>query len=542
MTPRIESGRGNPGSDGRPDDGAGEILRLRIRLSELGTALRNQQASFNDMLEKLQRREEEAVHLASERAARSAAEASAYRLRFLAEASAVLASSLDVEVTLAAVARLAVPVMADYASVDVLDENDTPRQVAIHHRDATKIELVKRLARRFPARPDAPAGVSKVLRTRATEVGFDVPDALLESVAANAEHLALLRAVGLTSYIIAPLLAQNELLGALTVAYAESGRRYTPADVALIEDLARRASTAIQNARLVRGLEEARLRLQQQAEELEAQTEELHQTAAELEENAERLQTTNKTLADQSEEAERARRAAEEANAAKSEFLSTMSHELRTPLNAIAGYGELLSIGVHGPLNESQQDAIDRIRKSQQRLLGMINSVLNFARLEAGKVEMDIENVPVAEVFENLDMLMQPQMQVKGMEYRFEKCAAGVRVRADREKMEQVLLNLLSNALKFTKAPGLVRMYCDADYRFVRIHVADTGPGIAPHRLHDIFEPFVQIDPSRTAGMEGIGLGLAISRDLARAMGGELEVRSVLGEGTTFTFRLDRVP
>ena len=519
---------------------AAEVMRLTLRLREQGAALRNQQESFNDMLEKLQQREQEAVFLASERAARTAAEASASRLRFLAEASAVLSSSLNSDATLATVTRLVVPVMADFAAVDLLEQSGTSRRLSTHHRDASKMEVVRRLQERFPDRPDAAFGVPKALRTRSADVGFDVPESLLASVAQNEEHLRLLRSLDLKSYIVVPLIAHDELLGALTVAYAESDRRYTPDDVALIQDLARRAATAIQNARLVRGLEQARQRLQEQTDELEAQTEELQQTAQELEINSEELRNANETLAATIEEAQSARLAAEAANAAKAEFLSTMSHELRTPLNAIAGYGELLSMGVHGSLNDAQREALERIRRSQQRLLSMINDVLNFAKLEAGKIEMDMQDVQVAAVFANLDVVMQSQMQLKGLKCRFDPCEGDVHVRADREKMEQVLLNLLSNALKFTESTGSVRVNCSADATSVDLQVSDTGRGIPADRLHSVFDPFVQIDPKRTVGTEGVGLGLAISRDLARAMGGELRVESTVDVGTTFTFRLVR--
>ena len=515
-----------------------EVMRLKLRIGELGAALRNQQSTFNDMLERLQLREEEAVHLASERAGRTAAETAALRLKFLAEASALLGSSLNFESTLAAVARLAVPLLADYAAVDLIDEQGRPRRVVVHHSDPARIAAVRRLSDRFPDPSDASAGVPKVLRTRTADVNFHVPDSLLASIAIDEEHLELLRAVGLTSYIVVPLLAGDELQGALTVAYAESGRHHTWNDFTLVEDLARRAATAIQNARLVRGLEEARARLQSQTDELEAQTEELQQATEELELNSEQLRTANDALARQTREAESARVAAETANEAKSDFLSTMSHELRTPLNAIAGYSELLSIGIHGPLSEPQLEAIERIRRSQQRLLSMINDVLNFARLESGRVEMHMEAVKVAEVVANLDVVMQAQMQLKGLAYRFETCDDGVRVRADREKMEQVLLNLLSNALKFTEPNGFVRLFCEHDAASVRIHVTDTGRGIPREKLEQIFEPFVQVNPKRTAETEGVGLGLAISRDLARAMGGELFVISTVGVGSTFTLQL----
>ena len=529
------------GGDRADGESSAEVMRLKLRLRELGAALRNRQESFNTMLEQLQAREEEAVHLAGERAARTVAEASTQRLRFLAEASAILSSSLDFNKTLSSVARLAVPHLADLSAVDIVDERGNLRRIAVHHRDADRAREMRLLQERYPAKSGAAAGAGKVLQTRQADVVLDVPDTWFATMAQDDEHLQLLRELRLRSYIAVPLVANERILGALTVAYAESDRRYSVDDVALMEDLGRRAATAIQNARLVRGLEDAQTRLQDQARELEAQTEELQITTEELESNSEELVNANKALAAKSEEAERARKAAEAANAAKSEFLATMSHELRTPLNAIAGYGELLAIGVHGPLTDAQAQAIDRIRRSQQRLLSMINDVLNFARLEAGRVEINIQDVPIVDTFADLEASIEPQMRLKGLTYSFEECGSDLVVRADREKMEQVLLNLLSNAVKFTESGGSVKMYCDADDKFVSIHVSDTGRGIPKAKLDQIFEPFIQVNPKRTGETEGVGLGLAISRDLAQAMGGELRVKSGEGEGSTFTLQLPRV-
>ena len=526
----------------RPERGSeAEVMRLKIRLRELGTALRNRQEVFNSMLEQLQTREEEAVQLAGERAARAVAEASARRLRFLAEASAILASSLDLEKTLSSVVQLAVPFLADVSAVDLLEEDGTLHRIAVEHRDQAKSRLMRTLQERFPSRVGAAAGPGKVVHTRRPDVALEVGQAFYTDLARSREHLALLHDLDPRSYIAVPLIAGDEILGALTVVYTESDRRYTSDDVALIEDLGHRAATAIQNARLVRGLEEAQVRLQEQAQELEAQTEELQEAAEELEVNSEALRKANTELAAKTREAERARDAAQAANSAKSEFLAMMSHELRTPLNAIAGYGELLSLGIHGGLNEAQAKAIDRIRRAQRRLLSMINDVLNFARLEAGRVEISIENVPINATFADLEATIDPQMALKGLSYRFERCEPELIVRADREKMEQVLLNLLSNAVKFTDSGGSIRMFCEADGATVRIHVADTGRGIPPEKLDTIFEPFIQVNPKLTGETEGIGLGLAISRDLARAMGGDLSVESRLGEGSTFTLRLEQV-
>ena len=531
---RTTAERAERGSDA-------EVMRLKMRLRELGAALRNRQEVFNGMLEQLQTREEEAVQLAGERAARAVAEASARRLRFLAEASAILASSLDLEKTLSSVVRLAVPFLADVSAVDLLQPDGTLHRIAVEHRNQAKSRLMHILQERFPSRVGAPAGPGKVVHTRRPDVALEVGQGFYADLARSGEHLALLRDLDPRSYIAVPLLAGDEVLGALTVVYTESDRRYTADDVALIEDLGHRAATAIQNARLVRGLEEAQTRLQEQAQELEAQTEELQDTAEELELNSEALRKANVDLAAKTREAERARDAAQAANSAKSEFLAMMSHELRTPLNAIAGYGELLALGIHGELTEAQAKAIDRIRRAQRRLLSMINDVLNFARLEAGRVEVSIEDVRIGETFADLEATIDPQMALKGLTYRFERCEPELVVRADREKMEQVLLNLLSNAVKFTDSGGSIRMFCEADGATVRIHVADTGRGIPPEKLDTIFEPFVQVNPKLTGETEGIGLGLAISRDLARAMGGELSVESRAGKGSTFTLRLKQV-
>ncbi len=240
-------------------------------------------------------------------------------------------------------------------------------------------------------------------------------------------------------------------------------------------------------------------------------------------------------------EAERAARVrADEANRAKSEFLATMSHELRTPLNAIAGYAELLDMELHGPITEPQHDAIARIQRSQRHLLGLINDVLNFARIEAGHVTLDLADVPVHETLATLETLIAPQMQRKQLSYSYEGCDSELIVRADPDKLQQVLLNVLSNAVKFTETGGRVTMACTTDDNTARIAVTDTGRGIPADKQDRIFEPFVQLDAGPTRAHEGTGLGLAISRDLARTMGGDLTVESTVGVGSTFTLTIPR--
>ena len=241
-------------------------------------------------------------------------------------------------------------------------------------------------------------------------------------------------------------------------------------------------------------------------------------------------------------ESERLRTAAESANKAKAEFLASMSHELRTPLNAIGGYAELLEMGIRGDLTEEQRKDIGRIRSSQRYLLSLVNDVLNFARLEAGRVEFTLAPVGVAELFAEVEPLVAPQLT--GRELSF-TCTAGpptLVVNTDREKARQILLNLLSNATKFTEPGGTVALAAEDGVTAVRMSVTDSGIGIPSERLNDIFEPFVQLDRTLSNPGEGTGLGLAISRDLARAMGGDLTVQSAVGQGSTFVLSLPRTP
>ncbi len=198
---------------------------------------------------------------------------------------------------------------------------------------------------------------------------------------------------------------------------------------------------------------------------------------------------------------------------------------------------------VHGPVTDAQRKALGRAQHSQQHLLALINDVLNFAKLEAGRVEYHLENLPLDEVVSQMMPMIEPQLAAKGIA-RAAYVAPGIMVRADREKLQQILLNLLSNAAKFTDPGGRVTVRsapCDgAPSDGVCLEVTDTGCGIAIDRLEEIFDPFVQVHRQLTHVIEGTGLGLAISRDLARGMGGDIFVRSIEGAGATFTLMLPK--
>jgi signal transduction histidine kinase len=216
-----------------------------------------------------------------------------------------------------------------------------------------------------------------------------------------------------------------------------------------------------------------------------------------------------------------------------------MSHELRTPLNAIDGYVDLLELGIRGAVTEPQAIDLRRIKRSANHLLGLINDVLNFAKLEAGRPQLALQTLRVFDVLTDIEPLIAPQLTAKGLTFALESCPADAHVLADREKLDQILINLLTNAYKFTAPGGRVMLGCDVTDGQVGIRVSDTGRGIPAGRLGAIFEPFVQVAPQR-GDPPGIGLGLAITRELARALDGDLTVTSVVDVGSTFTVLLPR--
>ncbi len=766
---------------------------------------------------------------------------------FLVEASRLLASSLDYEATLRNVARMAVPEVADWCAVDVLEDGEMVR-VAVEHRDPEKVRLLERLQRLHPPDPEARFGAARALRESRSELVPEVSEDHLRAVARDPEHLRLLRELGIASYLVTPLRTRDAVLGALTFAFAGSGRRYGRGDLALVEDLALRAATAIETARLVRRLQLTGEQLQDQAVEMESQAEELQQQAAELETANEELaasearlrgvlesaldaiittdaqsvitgwnrpaevmfgwpagEAVGRSLADtiipevhreahrrgveryvstgesrilnqrieitartrdgreipveltvapvhsggqtvfsafvrdlternraasrvaaehavtriltvehtvdgaaprilgaigetlgwrfgalwevESEReplrvratwqdgspgsasfaeatrelrlergmglpgrvwaggeplwisdvtrdlafprapaalaaglhgafgfpirnagrvlgvieffhdrtlaadeallasleaiggdvgqfirrvrAEEERdgaleqmerinrelavrtREAEEANRAKSEFLATMSHEFRTPMNAIIGYSDLLEAGVVGELTSEQRRHLGRIRSSSRHLLGLVEDVLDLARIEARRIRVERSRYPLQAAVAAALELVHPQAAERSLAVdNLCRGAEDVAFMGDEDRVRQILANLLSNAVKFTDLGGRIRLRCSAaatpppsgglagEGPWVCVSVEDTGIGMDAEQLERVFEPFVQGESGHTRTRGGAGLGLTISRRLARLMGGDISVTSEAGRGSCFTLWL----
>jgi len=226
------------------------------------------------------------------------------------------------------------------------------------------------------------------------------------------------------------------------------------------------------------------------------------------------------------------------ANRAKAEFLAVMSHELRTPLNAIAGYAELLALGVEGSLTQKQSDAVGRIRTNQQHLLALIDDVLSFARVEAATTAITPQRVRVRTALDALEPLVRPELVQKKLTLTYDSCDPSLEVEADPTKLRQILLNVLGNAVKFTPRGGRIGLDACRDGEVAKIRITDSGIGVATENLDQIFEPFFQVDSGTTREHPGVGLGLAISRDLARAMGGDVTIESALGKGSVVSVAL----
>jgi signal transduction histidine kinase len=399
----------------------------------------------------------------------------------LNEASKALASTLDYEKTLNAVARLAVGDLADWCAVDLSDGHGRVRQVVVSHKDETKIGWARELNKRYPPDYGGPSGVGQVIRSGRAEIYPEITEEMLVGAARDAEHGRIMRELQIKSALIVPMIARGRTLGALTLISTTPGRRYGDQDQALAQELATRAAIAIDNAQLYRG-----------------------------------------ALA---------------ASDAKSAFLATISHELRTPLNAIIGYASLLEEGIDGMLSAGQKAQIGRIRLSADHLLALIDEVLTFSRVDAGKEVVRSDEVDLKPIVGEALSMVAPVAAGKGLELRDE--TGDERLVTDEGKLRQILLNLLSNAVKFSDG-GEIIISSKTDDSSILISIEDHGIGIAAENLERIFDPFWQVEQSSTRRVGGTGLGLSVSRSLARLLGGDVTVESRPDEGSTFTVTLPR--
>jgi signal transduction histidine kinase len=417
---------------------------------------------------------------AEQQALRAEAVRGAERAAFLAEASARL-TSLEYEKNLEMIAHLSVPRFADWCVVDLVEAGEL-RRLAVAHTDPAKVEFAHELNRRYPPRRDDARGVWGVINSGEPLLYPVIEDTLLQQAARDEQHLSILREVGLRSAMIVPLGRGADVFGAISFVFAGSDRFYDQRDLEFAQEFARRASYAIENARLYRQ--------------------------------------------------------AQDANRAKDEFLAALSHELRTPLNAILGWASILRARPEGQI-ERGLDVIYRNAKVQTQL---VEDLLDASRIVSGRMSIDLKDVALAPIVEAAVETIVPQALEKDIAVTVTPPGANIVIRGDAARLQQVFWNILNNAVKFTPRGGHIRVSASSASAEVAVHVADTGAGIRPESLPFIFDRFRQADASSTRRYRGLGLGLTLSRQLTEMHGGRISATSPgPGMGATFTVALPLV-
>jgi signal transduction histidine kinase/CheY-like chemotaxis protein len=432
--------------------------------------------------------------------AEAAAEYSRYRdrqqagqreeLEFLAKAGQLLTSSLDYRSTLSRLTGLVVPRLADWCAVTI--EGEPAEQIPLAHVDPAKVGVLRELLLRFPPDPQARDGYPEVIRTGKSQLVEDAPAGMLESLARSPEHLALLRQVGSRSWIIVPLRVQSATFGAITLAWSESPRRYGPADLLLVEELARRAAVAIDNAHLYATSQSERSRV-------------------------------------------------EAATRAKDEFVAMVSHELRTPLNAILGWTGLLQSESLSDANRER--AIDVIHRNALAQNQIVADLLDISRVITGSVRINLSQVDLGTMLDLVIEGMRPAITAKRLCVETDIDREHAVLRGDGDRLQQVIWNLLSNAVKFTPKGGTLRLGVHRAESDLELTVADDGEGISAEFLPHVFETFRQSDTTTTRPHTGLGIGLSISKHLVELHGGTVRASSAgLGKGAEFVVRLPISP
>jgi signal transduction histidine kinase len=439
-------------------------------------------ASLRDITERKQV-EENARRLIREQTGREAAEAQAQTLRFLADATTSLSSSLDYATTMSALAHLCVERIADWAVVYAADDAGALQRLAVAHCDPSKASIAREL-QSIPISARSSHPVLEVLRTRSPKIVHDVAEDSPEMLSLDARERELVRALGVSAFLLVPMIARDQTLGAISLIASSPERRFATDDVTLASDIAGRAALAIDNARLY-GI-------------------------------------------------------AQKANQSKTDFLAVVSHDLRTPLNAIIGYADLLVEGIPVALPPESRKSVQRIRTSAGHLMYLLNELLTFARLDGGSETVRVTPSDLRAVVREVAVVMEVQAKERGLAFRLVVPDTPIDVETDADKLRQVLLNLVGNAVKYTPRGEVEIEVRPEAAEQVLITIRDTGPGIAPEHLEHIFEPFWQVDRTQRSQGGGTGLGLSVVRRMLDLIGGEVRVRSTLGEGSVFEVRVPR--
>ena len=452
-------------------------------------------SAFNRMAEQVQESSDESA-LAVERLTKSV-----QTEEFLAEASRILAGSLSDDTLIPDLARCCVPIIADYCTIHVADDDGTIRRVETVHHDPAKQAAVRALVKQYDYRVDGPGEVPAVIRSQEAIMLPALDFAVIRRAARDEATARLLDEVHPTAFMCVPLTARGRSFGAMSFTMTDSARTFTQEDLELASEVARRTAVAIDNALIYR--RSLALRLE-----------------------------------------------AEAASNAKSDFLAKMSHEIRTPINAMMGYAELLEMKIAGPITEMQGKQLSRIRASGEHLTALVNEILDLAKIESGRMGVEPTIGISGDAADAALNLIRPQATTKGIEL-VAKAVGDPRAEylGDPQRVQQIITNLLSNAVKFTGTGGSVSIRCgtaaqapipptNGTSSWTCITVQDTGVGIAPEDQDRIFHPFVQVEVGYTRAHGGTGLGLTISRNLAQMMGGDISVESVFGEGSRFTLWL----